>query len=209
MFNRTTSIHFCCCRCRYCLSIFIFTLMRHWIPLLANMGGVYRTRNWIVCIHHACVCVCWCLWHNVCDAFYQLVWSVVYLYSIVYVHKYLCDVFLLGIAFSTEKWSKKEWKKDIKTNDDKQIFLEHTYTLSRARSLARLHTPFVFRFVNAFDIFWCLHTSCSPPILCVHDKFIYFLFFTRAFSSFSFSLALSLTLSFELCVFVSWLTTIS
>lgn len=146
MFNRTTSIHFRCCRCRCCLSIFIFTLMRHWIPLLANMGGVYRTRNWIVCIHHACVCVCWCLWHNVCDAFYQLVWSVVYLYSIEHSMRaqiFMWCVFAGNCLFNREIKQKRMEKRHQNKRWQANLPWAYIHTLARPLTRPLAHT---FRF---------------------------------------------------------------
>lgn len=80
-------------------------------------------------------------------------------------------------------------KKDIKTNDDRQIFLEHTQTL--IHSLA--HT-FRFPFCsNAIYTFPCLHLCVAHQFdmytlygiysthVCIITRQIYFLFVTRAF----------------------------
>lgn len=56
-------------------------------------------------------------------------------------------------------------KKDIKTNDDRQIFLEYTQT--HIHSLARTHLSFSVLF--QCNLYFSMFTfMCSPPIWCVH-----------------------------------------
>lgn len=123
------------------------------------------------CVSNVYVCI------GACDTMYNAFYQCGIEYTVyLYMYKYLCCI-LLGITF--QQWN--EIKQDrIEKKTSKQTMTGKSSLSIHGQTIAHSHTPFVFRFVNAFYIFRCLH-MCSPPILCVqcthirivYDKFIF------------------------------------
>lgn len=68
-----------------------------------------------------------------------------------------------GNCLLTEEWNEKEWKKDIRTNDDKQIFLEHTH----AHSLARTHLSFSVLSMHLIFFYVYVHVALQFHVYTV------------------------------------------